>query len=80
MIRINFVRLALFLLLTLGFISLVVNEVQAWHYWHDSFYTHHHSQQPPLIFDIASGNPLPTTGQIHPLPGATPLTAQRTVW
>ncbi len=79
MIRINFVKSALFLLLILSLICLLINEVQAWHCWHDSFYAHHDIQQ-PLIFDIASDTPLPIQNQPQQLANVASLASYWTAW
>ncbi|QCT21913.1 hypothetical protein FEM41_20765 [Jejubacter calystegiae] len=76
MIRTHLVKPALFLLLVLGFICLLINEVHTWHCWHDRFYTRDSIQQ-PLIFDIASDTPLPARARTQHLANVAP---HRAVW
>ncbi|NUU68276.1 hypothetical protein HQN64_19500 [Enterobacteriaceae bacterium BIT-l23] len=78
MIRTHLVKPALFLLLVLGFICLLINEVHAWHCWHDRFYTRHDVQQ-PQIFDIASDAPLSVQARTQHLTSAMPMSTYRMV-
>jgi hypothetical protein len=80
MIRTHLVKPALFLLLVLGFILLLINEVQALHCWHERFYTQHSAQQMPQIFDIASDTPLSVQTPTQHLANTAPLATHRTVW